>query len=57
VAAVRGDTDLVFFNAPATPDGAVRHLGPVPDGFGEVIAVDAAAQPAGAPSPRSRRRG
>jgi stress response protein SCP2 len=44
---VREDTDLVFFNAPATPDGAVRHLGPVPDGFGEVIAVDAAAQPAG----------
>lgn len=41
---VRQDADFVFFNAPATPDGALRHLGTAQDS--ETIRVDVGAQPA-----------
>lgn len=40
---VRGDHDLVFYNAPLHPDGAVRHLGKrsrVDGGSSDVIEVD-----------------
>ena len=43
---VREDADLVFFNAPSSPDGTVRHIGRVADGDAEVITVDPAGQPA-----------
>ncbi len=50
-ARVREDADFVFFNMPTTPDGALRHLGPVTDptaagGQGEAIFVELATQPA-----------
>ncbi|MBL7497225.1 VWA domain-containing protein [Frankia sp. CNm7] len=43
---VREDADLVFFNAPSSPDGSVRHIGRTPDGAGEVVTVDTTRQPA-----------
>ena len=48
-ARVREDTDFVFFNMPATPDGSVRHCGPATDApvdtQGETILVELSAQP------------
>ncbi|WP_007518211.1 MULTISPECIES: VWA domain-containing protein [Pseudofrankia] len=43
---VRVDTDMIFFNAPSSPDGSVRHIGRTPDGAAEVVTVDPPAQPA-----------
>ncbi len=43
---VREDADLVFFNAPSSPDGTVRHIGRAPDGQAEVVTIDPARQPA-----------
>ncbi|WP_083418626.1 VWA domain-containing protein [Pseudofrankia sp. BMG5.36] len=43
---VREDTDMIFFNAPSSPDGSVRHIGRTPDGAAEVVTVDPTAQPA-----------
>ncbi|OHV29641.1 stress protein [Pseudofrankia sp. EUN1h] len=42
----REDADLVFFNAPSSPDGSVRHRGRTPDGAGEAVTVDINRQPA-----------
>lgn len=48
-ARVREDTDFVFFNMPATPDGSVRHGGPAVDApagaQGETILVELGIQP------------
>ncbi|MBL7493409.1 VWA domain-containing protein [Frankia sp. AgB1.9] len=43
---VREDADMVFFNAPSSPDGTVRHIGRSPDGQAEVVTIDPARQPA-----------
>jgi stress response protein SCP2 len=50
-ARVREDADFVFFNMPITPDGAVRHCGPMTEaetagGQSETIWIDLAGQPA-----------
>jgi stress response protein SCP2 len=42
---VRNDADMIFFNAPSSPDGTVRHIGRTPQGDGEVITIDPTRQP------------
>ncbi|RFU37254.1 TerD family protein [Actinomadura logoneensis] len=42
---VLSEDHFVHFNNPRSPDGAVEHRGPVPDGRGETIDVDLAAVP------------
>ena len=45
---VRSDADFVFYNQPASPDGAVRHVGKTASGGGtqDVLEVDLTALPA-----------
>jgi stress response protein SCP2 len=42
---VRNDADMIFFNAPSSPDGSVRHIGRAREGDAEVITVDPTRQP------------
>lgn len=43
---VREDADMVFFNAPSSPDATIRHIGRVAGGTAEVVTVDPTGQPA-----------